>query len=362
MRQIAVLSLLLAAALAASYWTWTADVKEAPKSGDTKVALYAATEDELQKLHWESKELSVDVERRKDARGAYSWVDATERKEKKEAKAPPKPPAAEGEEIDPAEPAEPTPTAEPAAPIPEPAAEAPKEIETKHTSFRGGDAADTLWKDFAPLHALRELVIPAGADLATFGLAEPSAKVTVTRGGTTQEIEIGGETYGAKDRYIRTNGKVYLLAQDTTRALEFASTRLVERRVQPFVEDKLDRIDATLPDGRSLGLVQTNKDDKEKAFWAKADAPTDKYSAGDAWVTKLLKLSVRLYAEEPAAPLTSRLTWVATSEGESWKVELLSSTSDPIEWFIRSEYDRALVTLTPTQASVAVSELEELLQ
>ncbi|MBA2320256.1 MAG: hypothetical protein H0V89_03785, partial [Deltaproteobacteria bacterium] len=152
---------------------------------------------------------------------------------------------------------------------------------------------------------------------------------------------------------------------DTLRGLEFAATRLVERRVQPFPEEKLDRIEATLPDGRTLALVQTNKDDKEKAFWARADAPADKYSGGDTWVGKLLKLNVRLYTDESTVTgLTPRLAWTTASDGASWRVELLSAPGEKAatDWYMRSEYDRALVTVTPTQASVVVSELEELLQ
>ena len=71
----------------------TRDPELRETKGDTKVALYSASEDDLQKIHWESKELSVDVVRKKDARGDYVWVDATERKEKAAAKVVPPVPA-----------------------------------------------------------------------------------------------------------------------------------------------------------------------------------------------------------------------------------------------------------------------------
>jgi hypothetical protein len=367
-RQVVFLSLLLGLALTGSYLTWTAPAEEKPASAQLDAVVVDALAQDLTRVQWESDALSVAVERRTDARGDYLWVDATERKEvRAKTELAPEAPPADGaeppaEEATPAaEDGKPAAEGEEAAPAP---AEAPVRTEEKKASFRGGEASDKLWADLAPLHALRELVLPPNADLATYGLDKPKATITLTVRGAPVVLTLGGETYGAKDRYVQVGGRTYLLAQDLLRPLEFAATRLVERRLHPFAEDRLDQMTLRTAEGAEVTLVQTNKDDKEKAFWAKSSAPTEEYKAGDAWLGKLLKLTVKLYVDEAtlAAPLLPAFSFTATSGSESWQVDVLKTDGPSPEYYARSTYDRGLVSLTRSLTAELSADLANVVQ
>ena len=349
MRQVAVLSVALVAALVGAYTTWT---REEVEVTDDAVPLYSATPADLERITWKSPELTVSIERRKDAQGEYLWVDSTETKTKKP-KDPAHPVPAEGEE--PAEGAEPEEPAEPT----EPAAEG--EPQVKHQVFMANAQGEDLWKSFAPLNALRELA-PAGADPAQFGLNEPTATVEVQRKNGAITLQVGGETYGSKDRYVGYNGKVYLVDDATLRPLQFAAGRLIERSLFPLSEKDTDRVDVHLPDGTTVSYEQKNKDDAAKAFWARSDAPDTEDETGATWLGKMFRLKLKDYVEESAAPanLERVVAYDVTGNGETWKVELLKTTTEPVAWYARSDYDRSLVSLTESLVRNVVDDLDTL--
>ena len=226
MRQIAVLSALLVAALVGSYLTWTA---EAPVEDGDKVAVYVADADDLQQVKWTGDDQIVQVEQKSDALGDYLWITSIEKvypkAEKKEE------PADdghghghghdhgdEGDEGEDAEAEEGEDTE--GADATEEAEEAPEDRgtpEIKTVSFLGNDVAQTMWDNFAPLQALRELepdpVNPVEATV--FGFADPHATIEVVRGSGPLTLTVGGETYGAKDRYVQYDSRV-LLVDDAT--------------------------------------------------------------------------------------------------------------------------------------------------
>jgi hypothetical protein len=220
-RQVIGLSVALVVALIGAYFAWTDEDVE-PES-DEAVAVYTAGTDDLAKLVWESKEHSVTVERKTDARGSYLWVTAVDRKfpktkvddpheglddeegedeeegDEAEEKEGDEKPETEGQE-----PAE----AEPDPNVP---------LEEKSSSFLANKSGEELFETFAPLEALRELPMKQ-EDRATFGLAEPYATVTVERNAGPVALSIGGETYGSKDKYVEANGKVYLVDEGSVAA------------------------------------------------------------------------------------------------------------------------------------------------
>lgn len=368
MRQIVILSALLVAALGASYVTWTQPPEEKTLE-TTDIAVYTGGPDDVTKITWKSKKSTIAISRLHDARGDYVWIDGTETKEilvkpvvdpnaPKDLTDPnaPKDPAA------PETPAAPDAPKDPAAPAAEPAKPAEPETttEVKAVQFRGGAPADTLWTDWAPLLAMRELKLPADADPATFGLAEPAATITVERKGGTVEIQVGGETYGTKDRFVRVGEKVYLVADSKLRPLEFAATRLVERRLHPFEENQMDKVTIATPDGKSATFVHENKDDKAKAFWSREGAPGAEDSAGDTWLGKVFRLRASLYTDEKTLTGTPvPIFSVTVTDGkEPWKYEILRvGEGDTADYYARSEYDRALVTLTRSLANDAIADL-----
>lgn len=358
MKQVAVLSAALVAALVGSYVTWTAEETEVT---DDAVPIYTAAEKELAKIAWKGEEQVVVVERRKDAHGEYLWVDTTEIDKPKvpaddvHAKAP------EGAEQD-AEAEEAAEAEQDAgeAPDPAPAAEPEAPAEEKRSAFLANSQGQDIWKSFAPLLALRELDASA-IDRAAVGLTEPTATLEIARdGGAPIVLTVGGETYGSKDRYVEHDGRIFLVDDATLRPLQFAHGRLIERSLFPLSEKETDRVDVTMTDGRTVSYVQQHKDDATKAFWSKPDAPETEDEAGATWIGKVFRLKLREYVDESTitTPLQPVVTYSVSGDGQTWKIELLKSSAEPTQWYARTEYGRSLATLTESLARNVVDDLD----
>jgi len=374
-RQIGVLSVLLAAALVGSYLTWTAD--ESSGERDEKVVVYRANATDVERIAWDSEELTLTVERETDALGEYVWVTVTERT----VLAPPEPPEEEGleedetpvdvledESADDAEAteddAEATEDDEPAGDgestdEPEPTAE--PEIETRIVSFKGNKTAEELWEDFAPLYALRELGELASLDAGLLGLDEPTATLEVVRRSGPVELLVGGETYGSKDRYLGYGGQVFLVDDSTLRPLQYGKTRLVERRLHPLDEPDVEQI-AVTGGATSVAFVHQNADDPGQAYWAAADAPDIADEGAATWIAKLSRLRVHSYAtaEEAELPLQPSFSFVVGGGGESWSVDVLVDPADD-QYYARPSWNRSMVKLTQSLASEVVADLETVL-
>jgi len=356
MKQVATLSVALVVALIGSYLAWTDD-------GEThaaeEVALYSASEDELESIRWNTESKDVTIRKKTDARGTYFWVESVERVVPKEPAAPKEEPeeappgSSEEEEGDAAEsPAEPSPAEE--------APEAPPEPTEKRVAFLGNEQTEALWADYAPLRALRELPADASIPDSTFGLDEPEGTLEVVRRGQTVTMTIGGETYGSKDRYVRYEGRTFLIDDGDLRPLQFATTRLVERALYPYAEREIQRIVVEL-DGRTDTFVHQNRDDRAKAYWARAATPEERDDTVETWVGKLLKLRLRAYVDEKElGPLTPRFRFRV--EGDApWSVEVLQAEGPAGTYYARSDYNRSLVELTSSVAENIYEDLVEVL-
>lgn len=347
MRSVVALSVALVAALVGSYVVWTEEETEVT---DDAVPIYNAAEGDVAKVTWKGDEQVVVVERRKDGRGEYLWVDSTETKKPK-----PKDPV-HGDSDHPEE--------EGDEPEPEPAPAPDEPPETKRAVFMANASGEDVWKSFSPLKAMRELSA-TGVDPATFGLAEPTATIEVVRkAGEPITLKVGGETFGSKDRYVEHGGKVYLVDDATLRPLQFAAGRLIERSLFPLSEKETDRVDVQLKDGRTVSYVQQNKDDAAKAFWARSETPDAEDEAGATWIGKVFRLKLKEYVDEATTtmpPLEPVVSYSVTGKGETWKIEVLKSTEgDPVQWYARSEYDRSLATLTESLVRNVVDDLDTL--
>lgn len=356
MRTVGLYAVLLGAAMVASYVTWTSDDgKDADAS--TGVAVYRAGAGDVKGLAWKDEKLHVRVERRTDAAGDHVWVTIDETRTKP---VPPKP-HDHGSPDDPhgddPDAADTDASPDEAGPeVPEPA----PEVVTTHTEFLGSESATGLFESFEPLMALRELDT-TGLDPATLGFDDDPATLTVTRGAGDLVITVGGETYGAKDRYVRSDGKVLLLEDTTVRPLQFAQTRLQETRVHPFAEADLERV-TVARGGASVVLVQQNRADRAAAYWARGGTPEDRDDTADTWIDKLLRLKVQTYPSADEIPATEPSATVVVTDGKaSWTLEILKATGSDT-WFARSTYNRATVQLTGSLASEAIADLDELFQ
>ncbi|MCB9664342.1 MAG: DUF4340 domain-containing protein, partial [Alphaproteobacteria bacterium] len=343
MKQPLVLGALLGAALVGSYLTWTDDGEEGANATD--VVVLRATPDTLDRIVWTDAGKTITVARQSDELGR--WL-AVEEVDQPTAPAP----AEDTDAVDPM--VEGTAGQEP---TPEPAGE------PEVTRFTGNEQADDIWEAFAPLYALRELTLGGEATLESFGLDAPETTLQVTTGGRTVAIELGGEAYGTRDRYVRADGKVYLLEDKTIRPLEFAKTRLVERRLFPLEEKAIAGVDVQRgADARSF--TQRNADDRTRAFWADATSADTKDVEAGTWLGKLFRMRVRSYVDPADIEGTPRpvLAFVVRgTDGVAWPVRVVEVGEGATStYYAEAGFLRATVELTRSLAEEVVADLESL--
>ena len=364
MKQPIILGGLLALSLAGAYLSWTSP--EDPNSKDSGVTILRNTEDALRSITWTDEDKKITMTRPSDGAGDYFHFDHTDYK-----KIPKPAPVPEPSEEDPA--AE-DPAAEDGAQEPgeegDAAAEAPEEdppepeydIEEEQVIFTGGATAEEVWSAFAPLTGLRELSMVDDGSLEAYGLDEPTASIKVTTASGDSTLELGGESFGTKDRYARVNGKIYLIDDKTIRPLQFAKSRLVERRLHPF-ETKDIRQAEIRRNADQRAFVQGNADDQAKAFWADAAEPEEDDIEATTWMSKLLRMRVRAY---PPAADVPELTPVFSfqlkgPENASWKVDVLKGQVEGKDnYYAKSQFNRLPVELTKSLADEAIAELDSL--
>ncbi len=352
MRSEWILGGLLAVALTASYLTWTSDSGEEATVTDG-APIYTASADDLAAVTWKGEKATIKVERRQDATGPYLWVTVVEQVQKREPGAPEAPSAAE----EPTTPEDPDAEEAPATEPPE-APAAPIEYEDRTTEFLGNDAADTMWAAFAPLVAMRQLDTTLDATQeAAFGFDKATATIEVQRKSGPLDLTVGGETYGSKDRYLKADGKVWLVADATVRPLQYGKTRLMERRLQPLDEAKMEKV-VVEHAGGSTTFAQQNKDDRAQAFWTR-DGATEKAELESTWLGKLFRLRVQSYDKIPEdVTLVPKMAFTVVGDGKSYKVELLEGGD---QYWARSSYSRAVVKLTKSVAADALADLPSVL-
>lgn len=352
MKQVVALSVSLVVALVAAYTTWTHHEEEPDEEA---VPLYSASESDLQKLAFTSEDLSIVLEKKKDAKGDYLWVDSTETKRPKK-KTPldeAHHPDDEGEGED-----DGSPEIAPEAPPADPAA--PEEVKTVHSAFVASSQGKDLWTSFAPLHAMRELERPA--DASVFGLDQPEATLVVTRGSGDVTLKLGGETYGSKDRYVQVGDKVYLVDDALLKPLENAASRILERNLFPLEEKDTDTLSVTSGSGATLTWKHAKADDPKGGFWARPDSPDTDDAAGGTWIGKVMRIKVRDYVQDPAVVSAAHpvMTYTVAGKGETWSIQVLRTDAEPAEWFAVSDYNRVPVTLTESLVKDVVADLDEL--
>jgi hypothetical protein len=351
MKRVAIMSALLGLAMIASYITWTAD--ETEERDLQAVAVYSADASSLEKIAWTSEKADVTLEHRTDDDGEYTWVTITERKEvKPEPPAPEeKPEPAEGEPAAPEgdEPEAPAAPEEPAEPI----------IEETTSAFLGNKDASKLWDSFAPFYAARKLE-DAGTDL-DLGMEEPYATITITRGSGPIELVVGGDTYGGRQRYLKSGDSLYLVDKKALGTIEQAKVKLVERDLYPLdARNDIDEVIVTRGE-ETRQFIKQNADDASKTYWANAATPDAEDPVGTTWVaTKLFQTGATEYVDEATlseAP-ELRFSFEVKGKGESWKVDVLQ-VGDTNQVFARSKFNRGMVKLTEARAPDLIADLDQ---
>lgn len=320
---------ILGLSLGATWMRFTAEETKGEKEG---VALIDEPVSALESVVYASADVDVRFEVRKDTLGSYAWVTVTDHKQKK---------AKEGEP--------------------------PPPVETKVTAFKAGSAGDKLMESMAPLMAMRELVGVDAPKLETFGLSASTTTLAVTAAGRTATLELGAETYGAKDLYAkhRESSRFYVVDDELIKPLKFATTRLPERGLFAAAVETVDTVVLTAGT-TTVEWLQHNKEDRTADWWErKATAGTDEVGKKDEtfanWLEKALKVKSASYVQTGEEPATTEPVFDLTFSAQGKPSETLHVLKSEDDWYARSDYSRGLVKLTRSAVEDTADEVEDIL-
>ncbi|NCG17581.1 MAG: hypothetical protein GWP91_01010 [Rhodobacterales bacterium] len=344
MKQVIALSALLTLALVGSYSTYFGEAAKDLRSGEVPIYNLSG----LSQVAWRSENIDVVLDQKKDDHGEFVWVTVTERREVMKPKPPP--------EIPPDTPAE-----DDAPPEPEVDAD-PPEIVTNSVAFKGNSTAEDLWDDLNPLIAMRPLTLPDGVD-DPFGFDDAHGTIDLTTSAGVVSLTIGGETYGAKDRYLQHEDQAFLVDDQTLRPLEYGKTRLLERILQPLSEHEVDTVTLVTP-STTLSFVQQNASDRAKAFWSLNTDPETEHPIAGAWFGKVFKMRAKQYVEDESTlgELTPVFRFETTGDGKIWVIDVVESVEKPGVYYAKCDFLRATVELTKSLAADAVIDLKQLIE
>lgn len=320
----------LGVGLALSWVHYTNDDGKAEKQG---VPLLEGKKEDLESIKYTSPDMDALVEFRKDPNGIYAWVTVTEHKQKKGKEGEPPPP-----------------------------------VETKVSTFKAGSAGDKLFDSMAPLMAMRELAGVDDTKLETFGLKEPTVSLAVTEGGRTATLDLGGETYGAKDLYAkqRESSKFYVVDDELIKPLKFATTRLPERAVFSFKPEEVEHI-SLAKGGKTVEWVQHNKEDRAADWWERLPTPgTTEVGKKDEtfanWLEKALKVKSQNYVQKGDEPATTEPVFDLAFSAAGKPAEVLHVLRSGDDWYGQSEFTRGLVKLTRSAVEDPAGEVDDILE
>jgi hypothetical protein len=320
--------------LGLSWHQWTS---EPEVDRGHKVELFAGDLADISVVRWAGVKSEATLTRKSDAKGDYTWIESVRWSKKPRAKA-------SGEED---------------APVAEP------ERVAKRSVFKASDKADQLFEDLSPMLALRRLEVSDPDKLEELGLTSPKATLEIVRGGQTQALDIGGESYGSRHIYVqrRSDGAVYLVERELLASLKSARSRLADRRLIGLARKDLVRALITA-DGESLDATQQHADDKDRAVWVLSSDPESAPEQLTSWMTQALKLIGMRYADPADSPadLQSRLTvqfFGAKGESEILEVLQVGKSGD---WYARSEHTRGLVKLTRSSAKSLADDVQSVIE
>lgn len=329
MRSVALYAGILVLGMGASWMHYTSE--EAPaKEG---VVLVDSKKDELEKLTYTSPDLEVVVEMREDATGRFPWVTVTEQKKKKK----------DGVDT----------------------------VETKVTKFKAGSASDKLIESVAPFMALRSLDAVDDAKVESFGLKTPDTVVTLALKGKEVKLDLGGETYGTKDRYVRdqATGKYYVVDDEVFKPLKFASSRLPERGLTSPKTEEIERISIG-QGGTVVEWIQKNREDKAATYWERQQPPTAADATAQAgqkdetfsnWVEKMLKIKSTGYVQEGEEPTDATILFDFTVQPAGKPAEVVTFTKSGESYYAKSNFTRGTVKLSKSSIEDIADEVDDVL-
>ena len=154
-----------------------------------------------------------------------------------------------------------------------------------------------------PLLAVRQLGNLRDLELEKFGLQNSKTSLKLKVSSTEYNMTIGNGAYGSGDLYARrSDGEVFLIANQTLANLRFGAASLTERNLLLVDKETLHRVhirSATL----DADYLYRRGEGDNPGFYAALEAPETKLDPVTSWMEKILRLRVVATTEiEPPTP------------------------------------------------------------
>jgi hypothetical protein len=190
---------------------------------------------------------------------------------------------------------------EPEKPEPEKPARA-FDADAPVTFLANSKFAETI-KTLAPLRAMRGLGEIPKDKFEQFGFDKVETRLRMECGGRKLELEIGGRTFGAGDRYSRDpkTKQAYLLPGQVLTDLESAKYKFMQNELNRFTLADVDEA-VVKALGKERRLTHRNRLTKDEARWVDAAAPDKRNELFNTWFQRVGRLKAKSYLGEGADP------------------------------------------------------------
>jgi len=369
-RSVIVYAVLLAAALAAAYLSWT-DEPDTSVSEGVVVADFPA--EDVERIEYSAPDKELSVTAKSDDGDRYWWVEATRQVDTS-------PPdrrsphgrgrSAGGPDAGSADAGSPDAgggdaTADAGRPgANREGASREPETTTEREIYRASSVFDRFLDDISPLRARRKLPEPDEQRRRAYGFDGETKKLVVTAADDSHTFTIGNHTYGRQHIYLRdeASGDYFVVEAGVIGPFKFDETRLKEQRVMAEGEKQLTSV-AVSSDGRSVELFRHNRDDPSAAYWSFGEDAKTREETAQAWIDKLLRVQIKRYvdAERPDDLQPRLVVRLEPTDGETTSIEFFERETDQgTEYFARSDYTKMPVELKRSSASTLIADLPTL--
>ena len=302
MRLVVAHTVLLLAALAVAYQTWSRADDPAP--GPSTVSLWRGEPEDLTRIVYETVNRRVAVERRADDTGSFVWVSVT----------------IDGDTT----------------------AAAPDSV----IEFPGDDQAHELTEAYAALRAIRDLGAIDAESQEELGLTESTATLRVELGDEAHTLHVGGTVFASGDRYVHdpASGRAYVLPARMVSSLHRAEGVIVERAVHPPAI--LERVAAVTvrTDGGERTMRRVAGATSDSATWELPEEPGRPNQTFATFMERVERLSVMSYAPDLDLGDLHLLATVEYSDEDGLPVDRLelyrSNQGDEPVYYVATDYTR----------------------
>jgi hypothetical protein len=353
---------LLVAALAFAYQTWTRDKTVKVDRGE--FVLWDGKPGDILSIDYDVRDKrTTHIERRTDEHGGYLWATVTRTTViPKKRPSPPEPAAPEGLDAG-AAPAEP----EPAVP---PVDEEPPEIKTTTKEFPVGDVGEELFKGLAPMHALRDLGTLDDEQRKEYELAEADTQLTVHFKSGDKNLVLGGKVYGGSHRYAvdSATGKAYIIPGETLQSLAGGDSVLRDGKIFPFEDAEVATATIKTPLAERK-LVRGEKEGEhgtKTVTWALAETPGEDDQTLANFMSRVDKLTPSTYEPSMSKDGLTEIMQVAYAGKDGKPLGHLGLFKKPtdregvFEYYVFSERTRVIAKTHPGAAKRVDKDLEQL--